>query len=65
MSCESGWDRHGVGWGDEVHDDEGHHQEYWNPDSASASAAADAELDRLLAEVPPHHDGPGPDQFGG
>lgn len=57
MSCESGWDRHGVGWGDEVHD-----QEYWNPDSTSAAAS---ELDRLLDEVPPHHDGPGPDQFGG
>jgi hypothetical protein len=54
MYDESGWDRREVGWGDELHD-----PEYWNPDSGCAEA--DPEVLRLLDDVPPHHDGPGPD----
>jgi hypothetical protein len=57
MSYESGWDRREVGWGDELRD-----PEYWNPDSGYD--APDPELDRLLADVPPHHDGPGVGELG-
>lgn len=54
MFDESCWDRRAVGWGDELDD-----PEYWNQDSGYAET--DPELLRLLDDVPPHHDGPGPE----